>query len=250
MVAGCGSDSTSTAGVGSVATSAVVDAAANGDAASTTTGGGAVSTTEPTVSEVGGDPSQDNAFEYVVQAGDFPIGLAERFCLKSWRDIFAVNGWASEDEFPLPGTVILMPTDCPIEGDEGNPEPPCFDSAMVNPSGNFMSPEELLAQIKADLESANDDWGATDLAEWTILRCENFGRIDSSFAGAATWVIESEAGADADATEYLAVIAGGPWVLVTSGTAVDGFCPDGSWVAGKDLSAAEVQAVERWCALL
>jgi hypothetical protein len=67
------------------------------------------SATETSVAGLGGNPSKEGAFDYVIEPGDFPVQLAEKFALASWRDIFAVNGWVSEDQFPLPGTVILMP---------------------------------------------------------------------------------------------------------------------------------------------
>lgn len=45
--------------------------------------------------------------EYVVQAGDIPIGVANAFGV-SLEDLYAINGWA-EGEFAFPGETILIP---------------------------------------------------------------------------------------------------------------------------------------------
>ena len=46
--------------------------------------------------------------EYVVQAGDYPLGVANTFGV-SLDDLVAVNEWAGPEEFPFPGTIILIP---------------------------------------------------------------------------------------------------------------------------------------------
>jgi hypothetical protein len=46
--------------------------------------------------------------EYVVQAGDYPLLITERFNV-TLEDLIAVNEWGSVNEFPGPGTTILIP---------------------------------------------------------------------------------------------------------------------------------------------
>lgn len=84
-----------------------------------------------TASTIGGDPSQGGAWAYVVQPGDVPTALADDFSLRSWRDIFAVNGWVSLDEFPLPGTSILLPPS--TLGTSGEPCDPTVVSSSLFP---------------------------------------------------------------------------------------------------------------------
>jgi hypothetical protein len=46
--------------------------------------------------------------EYEVQAGDYPYLIVERFAI-SLEDLVNVNEWGSANEFPGPGTIILIP---------------------------------------------------------------------------------------------------------------------------------------------
>ena len=48
------------------------------------------------------------AQEYTVQAGDYPIKVAEQFGVPL-AELVAFNEWSSESEFPFPGTVIRIP---------------------------------------------------------------------------------------------------------------------------------------------
>ena len=48
------------------------------------------------------------AQEYTVQAGDYPLKVAEQFNVPL-DDLIAFNGWASANEFPFPGSVIQIP---------------------------------------------------------------------------------------------------------------------------------------------
>jgi len=45
---------------------------------------------------------------YVVQSGDYPLGVAEAFGI-SLDDLLAFNGWASGSEFPFPGQEVKIP---------------------------------------------------------------------------------------------------------------------------------------------
>jgi LysM repeat protein len=49
-----------------------------------------------------------NAQEYVVQAGDYPIKVAQQFGV-SLDEMVSFNGWATYGEFPGPGETILIP---------------------------------------------------------------------------------------------------------------------------------------------
>jgi LysM repeat protein len=49
-----------------------------------------------------------SAQEYTVQAGDYPIKVAQQFGV-SLDEMVAFNGWASYGEFPGPGETILIP---------------------------------------------------------------------------------------------------------------------------------------------
>jgi LysM repeat protein len=66
-------------------------------------------TTEPPV-DTAGDPNAvvEGTQEYTVQAGDYPYLLVERFAI-TLDDLIAVNEWTSANDFPGPGTVILIP---------------------------------------------------------------------------------------------------------------------------------------------
>jgi len=57
-----------------------------------------------------GDPEAivEGTQEYTVQAGDYPYLLVERFGI-TLEDLVAVNEWSDANQFPGPGTVILIP---------------------------------------------------------------------------------------------------------------------------------------------
>ena len=63
-------------------------------------------TTEPTE----GDPDAlvEGTQEYEVQSGDAPFVLVQRFEV-TLEDLLAVNEWTDPNQFPFPGTVILIP---------------------------------------------------------------------------------------------------------------------------------------------
>jgi LysM repeat protein len=68
-------------------------------------------TTEPPAdTAAAGDPDAvvEGTQEYTVQSGDAPYVLVERFGV-TLEDLLAVNEWSSPDQFPFPGTVILIP---------------------------------------------------------------------------------------------------------------------------------------------
>jgi len=54
-------------------------------------------------------PAEDTGGTYVVEAGDFPVRIAEKFDV-TLQALAAVNGWEDlSRDFPLPGTVINIP---------------------------------------------------------------------------------------------------------------------------------------------
>jgi LysM repeat protein len=66
-------------------------------------------TTEPPV-DTAADPDAivEGTQEYTVQSGDAPYVLVNRFGV-TLEDLLGVNEWTSPDQFPFPGTVILIP---------------------------------------------------------------------------------------------------------------------------------------------
>jgi LysM repeat protein len=58
-----------------------------------------------------------NAQEYVVQAGDYPLAVANKFGV-SLDELVSFNGWASAGEFPFPGETILIPPGGVVPGAE------------------------------------------------------------------------------------------------------------------------------------
>ena len=111
-------DAAATGASPSVAPSASADASAPSATA--------VSPADATATTIGGDPSTEGAWRYVVQPDDFPVAVADRFMLKSWRDIYALNGWTTLEEFPTPGTEILLPPS--TMGTSGQP---CNESTVL-----------------------------------------------------------------------------------------------------------------------
>lgn len=68
-------------------------------------------TTEPPTDTAGAgdlDAIVEGTQEYEVQSGDAPFVLVSRFDV-TLDDLLAVNEWTSANQFPFPGTVILIP---------------------------------------------------------------------------------------------------------------------------------------------
>lgn len=73
--------------------------------------------------------------EYTVRPNDYPFLLVNEFGI-TLDDLLAVNNWASPDEFPGPGTVILIPPGALPVG--GTPEGAAAEAAGTDsgePSG-------------------------------------------------------------------------------------------------------------------
>jgi LysM repeat protein len=67
-------------------------------------------TVPPTDSLAAGDPEAivEGTQEYEVQSGDAPFVLVTRFGV-TLEDLLGVNEWTNANQFPFPGTVILIP---------------------------------------------------------------------------------------------------------------------------------------------
>jgi LysM repeat protein len=106
-------------------------------------------TTVPT-DTAGGEPGAivDGTQEYEVQAGDAPFVLVSRFEV-TLEDLLAVNEWTSANQFPFPGTVILIP--------------PGGKSVAEYLAGNTASSGDTTTDTGSDGGSEGDsDSGATD----------------------------------------------------------------------------------------
>jgi hypothetical protein len=53
-------------------------------------------------------PASDTCTTYTVQTGDYPYGLAEKFCITG-TDLLAANNWNDFNQFPAPDVSILIP---------------------------------------------------------------------------------------------------------------------------------------------
>jgi len=105
-------------------------------------------TTVPT--DAAGDPGAivEGTQEYEVQSGDAPFVLVTRFEV-TLEDLLAVNEWTSANQFPFPGTVILIP--------------PGGKSVAAYLAGNTASAEETATDTGSETDAEGDsDSGATD----------------------------------------------------------------------------------------
>jgi len=97
-----------------------------------------------------GDPGTviDGTQEYEVQPGDAPFVLVSRFEV-TLEDLLAVNEWTSANQFPFPGTVILIP--------------PGGTSVAAYLAGNTGGSEEATTDTESEAGSEDGaDSGATD----------------------------------------------------------------------------------------
>ena len=95
--------------------------------------------TTPDVQVDGASATVEGTQDYVVQAGDYPLLLVERFGI-TLDDLIAVNEWGSVNEFPGPGTTILIPPGGTPVADAGAAEeapPPADDGAADEPAATI-----------------------------------------------------------------------------------------------------------------
>ena len=81
----------------------------------TATAGSNGSVTKP--SAVCADPGSCDT--YIVQSGDYPAGVAEKFCI-TMTELLAANQWSGAAAFPAPDIAILIP---PAVGRQTCPDP-------------------------------------------------------------------------------------------------------------------------------
>jgi LysM repeat protein len=116
--------------------------------------------TTPSNSEVDEVPGEvsGNAQEYTVQAGDYPIKVAQQFGV-SLDEMVAFNGWASYGEFPGPGETILIPPGGVVPGaaaeEEAAAEEAAADPAADAAAGDAV-PEEAVGDT---IPEAGDNCG-------------------------------------------------------------------------------------------
>jgi len=97
--------------------------------------------------------------EYVIQAGDYPLLLVDRFGV-TLDDLIAVNEWGSVNEFPGPGTTILIP-----------PGGSAVASATAESTGDGGSGEASTEdpEVAATIPDAGDNCGP---GSYTILETD------------------------------------------------------------------------------
>lgn len=65
--------------------------------------------TVPPVETVAGGQDNSGAGTYIIESGDFPLRIAQRFDV-TLEELAAANGWEDlQRDFPFPGTVIIIP---------------------------------------------------------------------------------------------------------------------------------------------
>ena len=104
-------------------------------------------TTVPTAAASDPGAVVDGTQEYEVQPGDAPFVLVSRFEV-TLEDLLAVNEWTSANQFPFPGTVILIP--------------PGGKSVAAYLAGNTTSSEQTTDTGSDTGSEADVEGGATD----------------------------------------------------------------------------------------
>ena len=110
--------------------------------------------------------------DYVVQAGDYPYLLVERFGV-TLEDLVAYNEWGSANEFPGPGTTIKIPPGGKAPG-----------AASAEPASESTSDTDTDTDAEADAEPAATIPDAGDncaQGEYTIVEGDYEGKVASNF---------------------------------------------------------------------
>jgi len=92
-------------------------------------------TTVPAAEGVVLDGTNPLEQEYTVKPGDYPLKVAQEFGVPL-DDLVAVNGWASPQEFPFPGTVIKIPPGGKVPGAAATTAEPATDATGAEPVGD------------------------------------------------------------------------------------------------------------------
>ena len=117
----------------------------------------AVADTAPVAGEV-----STAAQEYTVQAGDYPLKVANQFGV-TVDELVAFNEWGSVDEFPFPGTVIQIPPGATV--------PAATTTTIAGPAAATTAPA-------ATIPDAGSNCGA---GEYTIVDGDYEGKVASNF---------------------------------------------------------------------
>jgi len=107
--------------------------------------------------------------EYVIQAGDYPYLLVERFGV-SLEDLVAYNEWGSANEFPGPGTTIKIPPGGKSPG-AASTEESTSETAPDTDTGADAEPA-------ATIPDAGDNCAQ---GEYTIVEGDYEGKVASNF---------------------------------------------------------------------
>ena len=102
------------------------------------------------------------AQEYTVQAGDYPLKVANQFGV-TVDELVAFNEWGSVDEFPFPGTVIQIPPGATV--------PAATTTTIAGAAAATTVPA-------ATIPDAGSNCGA---GEYTIVDGDYEGKVASNF---------------------------------------------------------------------
>jgi LysM repeat protein len=124
-------------------------------------------TTEPPA-DTAGDPDAvvEGTQEYTVQSGDYPFLLVERFGV-TLEDLLGVNEWTNPNQFPGPGTVILIP--------------PGGKSVAAAPTPTPDAAGDTSASPGAATETIPDAGDNCAPGTYTIVKDDFPGRVASKF---------------------------------------------------------------------
>jgi LysM repeat protein len=104
------------------------------------------------------------AQEYTVQAGDYPLKVANQFGV-TVDQLVAFNEWGSVDEFPFPGTVIQIPPGATV---------PAATTTTTTIAG-------ATAVTTAPAATIPDAGSNCEAGEYTIVEGDYEGKVASNF---------------------------------------------------------------------
>jgi LysM repeat protein len=151
-------------------------------------------TTEPPADTAAGDPGAvvEGTQEYTVQSGDYPFLLVERFGI-TLEDLLGVNEWTSPNQFPGPGTVILIPPGATSVTAADTPTPDAADDTSTDTGSEDEAPEAI--------PDAGDNCAP---GSYTIVEGDYPGRVASKF----DVTVEALNAANANTSGYSAFYVG------------------------------------------
>jgi len=109
--------------------------------------------------------------DYVVQAGDYPYLLVERFGV-SLEDLVAYNEWGSANEFPGPGTTIKIPPGGKAPGAAST------ESDAADTATDTATDTDADAAPAATIPDAGDNCAP---GEYTIVEGDFEGKVAGNF---------------------------------------------------------------------